>query len=1031
LLGLLVFTLAYAACAADRTWSGASDNNWSTPANWGGAAPAAGDALFFAGTTRLTNTNDLPAGTAFSGIAYSAGAGAFTLSGNALSLDGNISNRSANTQVINLPMTLTAVRTIYGSNTDITVNGVLSGPGGLHLDSTNRTIRLAGDNTYEGPTTITNGTVQITHGNALGSTASGTRVYGRGPGSLKLSGGIVVAEPITMTGQILPWTATLIGSTGSNVISGVVYKELDGRYAVESGANTLVFAGGIKHVSGGQLALNPNPNARMIITGKPIELGSSANLLTELGGMVIFAVPGNTFTELKIANRSVVRTDVAGVFTGSSTLTIGGGWAPDAVLDLNGFDATFTSLQTDAMPVTPGYLAVTSAAPATLTINQSGSTRYAAALAGAVKLVKNGTGMLIISNVVSTTSGDITVNNGTLAVESGGFGSNAVSFVVNGGTLELRNGTALSDAAAVRVFEGAKIKIKAGVTESVDKLFIDGEQQAAGTWGATGSGAANLNDAIFTGTGQLSVSSSPSTAYTDVIWDAGAGADKSVSATTNWAGDAAPSYNGFERAAFPFGTTAVVDTAASFFKMTLSASNDFVLAAGAGVITNGGGGLKALVPTPTSRTYTLAEDIVFGDHQVWTVTSNWGGVTTLNVTGTLGDGEGAFDLTKKGTGVLILSGNNTYDGRTILPMQTNGYLVIKHANALGSTNGPTVIEDGGYIRIDGGAGSGLTIAEPLTMAGDQSLGWAGTLRSVTGSNIWSGKITSNGARLRCESGACFEIVGGVDGSSLVCSAYGSRWIRFTEKPITASALTSHTGDGGVILAVAGNTMSSFNACGDFVRIDVPNAWPRTMTLVQGDGGNSSSRLNLNGNDQTVGRWETQATSSSLRLLFSAAPCTLTVDQSANTLFNGSITGAVSIVKLGSGNLTLTNAFTKTYGGFIVSNGTLTVSNLGTFGPNSTNIVVAGSGTLLLSNSVAIADTAAVRMPAAGTATAKISLASGVNETVARLYYGNAMRRAGTYGSSASDAAVKDDTHFAGAGKLTVLFDDSGTLIRVQ
>jgi hypothetical protein len=135
-------------------------------------------------------------------------------------------------------------------------------------------------------------------------------------------------------------------------------------------------------------------------------------------------------------------------------------------------------------------------------------------------------------------------------------------------------------------------------------------------------------------------------------------------------------------------------------------------------------------------------------------------------------------------------------------VQTNGYVVLKHANALGSASGITEIENGGYIRIDGGAGSGLTISEPITMTGDQALGYGGTLRSNTGSNIWAGKITSNGARLRCESGACFEIVGGVDGSSLVCSAYGNRWIRFSEKPITTGALTSHTGDGGVIIAVA-------------------------------------------------------------------------------------------------------------------------------------------------------------------------------------------------------------------------------------
>jgi hypothetical protein len=87
--------------------------------------------------------------------------------------------------------------------------------------------------------------------------------------------------------------------------------------------------------------------------------------------------------------------------------------------------------------------------------------------------------------------------------------------------------------------------------------------------------------------------------------------------------------------------------------------------------------------------------------------------------------------------------------------------------------------------------------------------------------------------------------------------------------------------------------------------------------------------------------------------------------------------------------------------------------------------------LLLSNSVAIANSAVVRMPPVGTTTAKINLAAGVNETVGWLYLGDKLQRSGTYGSTSSSAALKDDTHFAGAGVLTVLHDKSGSVLRVQ
>jgi len=1020
---LLVFDLD----AATRTWDGGGgDPNWSTAANWDGdaAAPAAGDALVFGGSARLSNNNDLGANASFSCIAFNNDAGAFVLGGNAITLDGNVSNFSASAKTLALPMALSGFRTVFGSNAAFAVSGVLSGPGGLEAAVTN-TLTLSGNNTYVGLTTVTNGcTLSITHANALGSADQGTRIFGRTGAALKLSGGITVAEPLTMTGQIPPWLPNLIGGTGSNVLTGPVYKELDARIRVED-YNKLVFVGGIIHVSGGQMALNPRTGAYLIIKDKPINFGSSANVLTEEGGTVVLAVSGNSYSQLQIGNQSKVRTDVDGALSAGANVVIGASWAPNALLNLNGCNQSIGTLSTSHYPANPGYLAITSAVPATLTVNQTWNTIYMGDIAGAVNLVKTGGATLTFTNVVPlSTTGTVTVTAGTLAVgdTTGGFGATPL-IRITGGTLDLRNGNALPDAAAVRVLSGSKIKIKAGVSETVGALYLDGEQQVAGTWGATGSGADHVNDAFFSDGGVLSVSTGATNAYVAAVWDGG-GTDANFSTAANWEGDALPPFDGFGRAVFAAGgSTAKVDTAATFVRMTFNANGNFTLDNGAGTLALGGGGLQAGAPTATSCTYTLAEDVSFADQQFWSLTNSGAGTTTLNVTGALSDGGQGFDLTKSGNGVLILAGDNSYGGKTTV--KTNGYVVIKHANALGSAAGATSIENGGYIRIDGGSG-GLTIPEPITMEGDQALGYGGTLRSNTGSNIWSGKITSYGGRLRCEAGACFEITGGADGSYLVCSAYGNRWIRFTEKPINAGALTSHTGDGGVILAVAGNTFSSFNACGECVRVDVPNAWPRTCSLVQGDGGNSASRLNLNGNDQTVGRWETQSASGSLRILFSAAPATLTVDQSANTLFNGSITGAVSIVKLGTGSLTLTNKYITTSGSFTVSNGTLAVANEGTFGPNSTNIVVAGSGTLALSNSVALADSATVKMPAAEVGTAKIALAAGVEERVGWLYFGTKMQRVGTYGATGSGANHIDDAHFAGAGVLRVLHDNAGT-----
>src|SRR6185369_10327211 len=94
-----VLVCAPPAAAAPSTWNGqGGDNNWSTGLNWsGGMAPTAGSLLVFAGLTRLTPFNDLPAGTAVTGLTFAPTAGAFTLGGNGVTLAGDITD-SATTQ---------------------------------------------------------------------------------------------------------------------------------------------------------------------------------------------------------------------------------------------------------------------------------------------------------------------------------------------------------------------------------------------------------------------------------------------------------------------------------------------------------------------------------------------------------------------------------------------------------------------------------------------------------------------------------------------------------------------------------------------------------------------------------------------------------------------------------------------------------------------------------------------------------------------------------------------------------------------
>ena len=133
----------FAARAANKTWDGGSgvDSAWLTAANWDlDAAPVSNDALIFAGATRLGPVNDFAANGLFNGITFNAGAGAFTLSGNAITLTtgltgaagavtgGNATNNSTSTETVNLPVTFGA-----GNHTFVTAasSGALNFSGAL------------------------------------------------------------------------------------------------------------------------------------------------------------------------------------------------------------------------------------------------------------------------------------------------------------------------------------------------------------------------------------------------------------------------------------------------------------------------------------------------------------------------------------------------------------------------------------------------------------------------------------------------------------------------------------------------------------------------------------------------------------------------------------------------------------------------------------------------------------------------------------------------------------------------------------
>ena len=80
------------------------------------------------------------------------------------------------------------------------------------------------------------------------------------------------------------------------------------------------------------------------------------------GRFATWTVRGNTYGNLLIVSQHKVRINVADALCPTATLTVGGSWDKDALLNRNGFDQTRSQRKTN-LYANPGYRAVTSAAP--------------------------------------------------------------------------------------------------------------------------------------------------------------------------------------------------------------------------------------------------------------------------------------------------------------------------------------------------------------------------------------------------------------------------------------------------------------------------------------------------------------------------------------------------------------------------------------------------------------------------------------------------------------------------------------------
>ena len=341
-------------------------------------------------------------------------------------------------------------------------------------------------------------------------------------------------------------------------------------------------------------------------------------------------------------------------------------------------------------------------------------------------------------------------------------------------------------------------------------------------------------------------------------------------------------------------------------------------------------------------------------------TLDFTGTGAVTISGIIGGNGNAVAIQKDTTGILTLSGANTYTGATAL---NAGVTKINNATALGTTAGATTVASGATLQILTG---GLTVAENITISGVGASGESGALDSASGTTTYSGLVTL-GAASTIGAGSSTTLnltnAGTITGSGFTLTLNGGG---------TGSvASIIGTGAGGLIKNGTGTwTLTGANTYTGGTTVN-----QGTLTVGTGGALGATTSALIVGNNNT-----TAAGTATILNLATAANTTtgslsggistptsgtntatintggsginFTVNQTGSGTYAGVIAGAgnFTLGSLTTNTLTLSGANTYT-GATTVSAGKLTIASTGTI--NTTSGVSIGAGEFNYNSSTAL------------------------------------------------------------------------------
>lgn len=899
--------------AADQTWTGNTNQLWSTSTNWTTAVPSSADNVILPWV--------IPSGGSL--ITLGAGSLANSLSfKNAYSLTGG-----------DLTLTTGGVRVDTG--VVARVDSLLAGAVGLTKTGLGTLQMGNAGNTYTGTTTINEGVLSISDGAVLGADASavvvnGSVTRGFGGGQLQLAGGyssgVTLARGVSLTGTgPIVVNNVALQSVGANTITGAVTNGTgtlntavssaagrltlgDVTLAGTAGTTFLTFGAGngtgagsyavtgvlsgtgsIAKTAGGTLFLTPSSatgwtgtlqvSAGSVRVSDTAAFGASAaaSAIDLNGGILELRTDSTAFASAKrvLLNNGGTLDLIADHAIGSTVLNQTVTFANfdyDESENLtftsrNGYNIAFTAataIGNGASGTTLTYngngLATfggtlwgnTNTTARTLTLNGTGSTLLTGSVtaSGALhELTKNGTGTVTVQGTSSTFTGDTNINNGTLVVTD--FRS-------------LNNNTAI-----INIGSNASNTNLTGSNNNGAGTLTIGSATTPSAAGLTTSKVINLAGSTNGATINASQPGTSPVIFNSAFTATGINAKTLTLGGTNTADNI---LNG----AIVNNATGQTQTAANYG----TGATTITLASVEGIIVGdaiSGPNIPAATTITAVNTATKVVTISAATTAAITGTST---ISTPNV-------QNPTSLAKTGSGTWVLAAANTYSGSTTI---SNGTLKLK-ANAATTS---TVL----------GEGAGSTVVFNANTAA----GTAGGTLELVG---FSGSATT-------------ETLGALTPTA------GAATVKLTANSVSPSATNLVFTSLGATAAASSVNFITTGSSGGVVTLTGQAA--TTATDLPGTA-NFRGHLYINGADFA-------AIDSSANVIapvygtttgFVNAPASLTAGN--HNLLTGSFTSgavAISSLKTGSQTLTLSGNLTVNLGAILQSGGTATIqSNSGT------------------------------------------------------------------------------------------------------